>query len=217
MRHDKPVLFFVKKLCRPVFTTAEAAALAGRSVSAVTQALNVLCRQGLFSKAYRGIWMDAQEDTVSPYLIVPFLFPRHRAYVSFISALHLYGIIEQIPQVITLASTAHTKRIKTALGTFEVHRIAPFFFQGFSWYKGTGGFLIAEMEKALVDCLYLSARKHNRFRFFPELRFPRTFSFRKARTWAGMIPDANIARFVQQKLKNISAAQHMKQKAGGDG
>jgi len=57
---------------------------------------------------------------------------------------HLYGIIEQIPQVITLASTIHTKKISTKIGTFIIYQILPAFFDGFDWYRKTGDFLIAE-------------------------------------------------------------------------
>ena len=131
------------------------------------------------------------------------MLARGRVYVSFISALHLYGIIEQIPQAVTLASTAHTKAISTKLGVFYVHRIAPSFFKGFDWYKGKGSFLIAEPEKALVDCLYLSARKKNQFGYFPELSFPKSFSFNKAKKWASQIPDAKIRVSVLKKLKAI--------------
>jgi len=90
---------------------------------------------------------------------VPFLFPKQRAYVSFISALHLHGMLEQIPQIITLASTVHTRTIRTKLGVFYVHKVSPALFGGFVWYKEKGNFLIAKPEKALIDALYLSACK----------------------------------------------------------
>ena len=113
--------------------------------------------------------------------------------------MHIYGIIEQIPQVITLASTVHTKEINTKLGVFSVHQIAPKFFKGFDWYKQKGSFLIAEPEKALVDCLYLARYKKKQFSHFPELSFPKTFSFKKAEKWAKDICDYNILK----KLKEI--------------
>lgn len=199
----KSILVFIKQLRRPVFTTRELALLSGKSLSAVTQALNFLEREELIVKIYRGIWAEAGSKRLSPYIAIPFLFPRHRAYVSFISALHLYGIIEQIPQIITLASTTHTKTICTKIGTFSVHRIAPSFFDGFGWYKGTGDFLIAEPEKALIDCLYLSACKGKQFGYFPELHFPKSFSFKKTKEWAGKIPDLKISSYVMKRLNAI--------------
>lgn len=195
-----PILVFIKQLHRPVFTTYELSALSGKSLSATTQALNFLEREGLIFKVYRGLWAEAGNEHLNPYAVIPFLFPRHRAYVSFISALHLYGIIEQIPQVVTLASTSHTKTIHTKIGTFSVHQITPLFFDGFSWYKKTGNFLIAEPEKALVDSLYLSARKKRQFGHFPELHFPKSFSFKKTKEWAKKIPDPKISSYVKKKI-----------------
>ncbi|MDP2923615.1 MAG: hypothetical protein Q8O30_07870 [Candidatus Omnitrophota bacterium] len=203
----QPILVFIRKLHRPVFTTHELSSISGKSLSATTQALNFLQKQGLVLKIYRGIWIEPMAEQISPYKIIPFLFSRQRAYVSFISALHLYGIIEQIPQVITLASTVHTKEIRTKTGIFSVHRIAPAFFDGFGWYKGESSFLIADPEKALVDCLYLSARKKKQFGYFPELHFPKTFSFKKAQVWAKKIPDSKIKTYVLEKLGKISKVQ----------
>lgn len=153
-------------------------------------------------KIYRGLWGETG-GTVSAYAVIPFLFPLTRAYVSFVSALHLQGIIEQIPRVITLASTVHTKIIKTSIATYAVHRITPSFFFGFAWYKGTDSFLIAEPEKALVDSLYLSARKKKQFSHFPELHFPDSFSFKRASGWVRRIPDSKMRIYAQKKLDEI--------------
>ncbi len=202
----RSILTFIKELDRPVFTTYELAALSGKSSSTTTQALNFLEKEGLVSKIYRGIWTEVGNERLSPYAVIPFLLPSHRAYVSFISALHLYGIIEQIPQEISLASTSHTKTIHTKIGTFSIHQITPLFFDGFGWYKDTGSFLIAEPEKALVDSLYLSARKKKQFGYFPELYFPKSFSFKKAKRWAKNIPDSKISSYVQKKLDVITDA-----------
>jgi len=150
----------------------------------------------LIFKIYRGIWAEVGNERLSPYVVIPFLLPRQRAYLSFISALHLHGIIEQIPQEITLASTSHTKIIPTTIGTFSIHQLTPAFFDGFNWYKGRGSFL--EPEKALVDSLYISARKKKQFGYFPELHFPRSFSFKKVKEWTKKIPDSKISSHVQK-------------------
>ncbi|MFH1352868.1 MAG: hypothetical protein ABIH68_04745 [bacterium] len=197
------ILSFIRKLDRPVFTTQELSAFSMRSLSAVTQALGFLQKEGLVLKICRGIWAEEGNKQLSPYAVTPFLLPSHRVYVSFISALHLYGIIEQIPQEITLASTAHTKRINTKIGDFSIHRIAPSFFKGFGWYKGTGSFLIAEPEKALVDSLYLSGCRKKQFGYFPELHFPKSFSFKKVKEWSKEIPNEKIRSYVQKKIKSI--------------
>jgi len=197
------ILHFIKKINRPIFTTAELSAISGKSLSTTTQSLNYLQRQGAILKIYQGIWAEKTNKQLSPYSIIPFLFPLHQAYLSFISALHLYGIIEQIPQTTTIASIAHTRTIITELGTYSAHQIAPGFFDGFRWYKDKNDFLIAEQEKALIDCLYLAGHKKKQFANFPELHFPKTFSFKKAEEWIKKISNPKIRSYTQQKLKII--------------
>jgi len=203
---------FIRKLKRPVFTTHELAQASGKSLSTTTQSLRYLERQGLVLKIYRGIWVDPNDPKVSSYAVIPFLRPRHRSYVSFISALHLHHMVEQIPQVITLASTSRTRTISTKLGTFCMHQLTPSFFKGFGWYRKTGSFLIAEPEKALVDSLYLSAYKKKQFGYFPELHFPPGFSFKKARYWAAIIPSTEAKKYVRKKLQLIKTGAHASRK-----
>ena len=197
------IMVFIRKTGRPVFTTHELTALSGKSSSTIIQSLNRLVQQGLLVKVYRSVWSETGSRPISPFEIIPHLFPRRRVYVSFISALHLHGIVEQIPQVITLASTSHTSTLSTKAGVFSVHQIVPAFFDGFDWYKGNGNFLIAQPEKALIDSLYLSSRKKKQFGFFPELNFPPEFSFNKAAQWIEHIPEKKIRIYVHAKLATL--------------
>ena len=191
-------------LGRPVFSARDLSAVSGRSPSAVSQGLAFLRRQGLVSKVSHGVWA-AGAAAPGPYAVIAHILPKQRAYVSFTSALHLHGIIEQIPQVITLASVAHGGEIKTAAGVFSVHHLAPSFFSGFGWSNGTAGFLLAEPEKALVDCLYVSAFRKRQFSHFPELRFPKSFSFKKAYGWVDAIKSRKAAVHARRRLDLIKA------------
>ena len=202
-QNPRNIMVFIKKLRRPVFTSHELTAISGKSASTIVQSLNRLSRQGLLLKVYRGVWAEPGPRALSPFEVIPHLFPRQRVYVSFISALHLHEIVEQIPQVITLASTSHSNTIRTQAGVFSIHQIAPAFFDGFDWYKGDGSFLIAEPEKALIDSLYLSSRKKKQFGHFPELHFPSGFNFRKAKQWAERIPEKTIRQFVLKRLEAL--------------
>jgi predicted transcriptional regulator of viral defense system len=195
------IMIFIEKLGGRVFTTHELIAISGKSASTIVQSLNRLAQKGLLNKVYRSVWAKPGERPLSAFEVIPYLFPRQRGYVSFISALNLYGIVEQIPQVITLASLAHSRTIRTKVGVFSVHQIAPALFNGFDWYKGEGKFLIAKPEKALIDSLYLSSRKKKQFGHFPELHFSEEFSFKKAAQWVECIPDKKIRQYVLGKLK----------------
>lgn len=200
---SRNILVFIRKLGRTVFTTHDVVSVSGKSASTVVQSLNRLAQQGLLTKIYRGVWAEAGPKALSPFELIPCLFPRRRVYVSFITALHLHGIVEQIPQVITLASLSHTRTLRTRAGVFSVHQMAPAFFDGFDWYRGEGSFLIAEPEKALMDSLYLSSRKKKQFGHFPELHFPSTFSFKKAARWGKRIPEKKIRQYVIRKLETL--------------
>jgi len=200
MHRRTSILTTIRQLKKPVFTTFELVSASGKSASAVIQGLNHLVKSGILIKIYRGVWAEANKGETSLYAAMPYLFSRQRAYVSFISALHLYGIVEQIPQVVTVASLAHTKTMRTSLGTVAVHRITPELFCGFSWYKGDGSFLIAEPEKALGDSVYLSVCKKRQFGHFPELTFPKGFNFKKAHAWAAKIPNAHARAAVYKKI-----------------
>lgn len=189
MRKQLITIEYIKMMGRPIFTTREISDISGKSMSNVTQSLDYLSQHNVIKKLYRGIWVEVTNKLLSPYMLIPHLFKARRAYVSFLSALHLHGIIEQIPQTITLASTAHTKKIKTAVGVFVVHQMSPAFFSGFDWHKGSESFLVAEPEKALIDCLYLFTRKKKQYGFFPELNLKRPFSVQKAKEWIQKMPD----------------------------
>ena len=198
----KTLIAHITGLGRSVFSTRELSAVSGKSPSTVSQGLAFLRRQGLVVKVAHGVWA-AGGTMPGPYAVIAHILPKQRAYVSFTSALHLHGVIEQIPQVITLASVAHSGEIKTAAGAFTVHHVSPSFFLGFGWRDGAESFLLAEPEKALVDCLYVSAFRKRQFSHFPELRFPKSFSFKKAYGWVDAIKNRKAAVHAGRRLEHI--------------
>jgi predicted transcriptional regulator of viral defense system len=193
----------IQAIGRPVFTTREIAGLRRASLSATSQTLGRMEGQGLLARPARGLWCVPADPRFSQFSLVPFLAGSHRAYVSFLSALHLHGRIEQIPQIVYAATTGHTRTVETGQGAFSFHRIQPELFAGFDWY-GTGqDFLIASAEKALVDCLYLSSRKGRQFRYFPEIDLGEGFLLEKAEEWARLIPYGRIRKHVEERLASL--------------
>lgn len=190
---------------RPVFTTREIAAIRGASVSSTTQALARMEREEILVRASRGLWCVPTDPRFTAFALVAFLAGKHRAYVSFLSALHLHGLTEQIPQVIYAATTAHTRVTRTPVATYSFHRLHPSLFAGFDWHS-SGQFLIATPEKAVVDSCYISGRKAKRFEFLPELELPRSFRFRTAREWAARIGEPRVRVHVLKKLKELNAS-----------
>lgn len=193
------ILKAIEQLDRLIFTTREVAALAEISLSSASQRLERLAQKKLIGRIKHGLWGKIYDKRFSPLLVVPFLLPGQQCYVSFISALHMHGIISQIPQVVTVASTAHSKNIATTVGTFRIFQLAPSFFDGFEW-SANGAYLIATPEKALIDCLYISSRKGRQFAHFPELELRKNFDRKKAMMWVNRIKDQNIRSAVFKRL-----------------
>jgi len=193
----------LRSIDHPIFTTGEIARLARTATSVTTRVLTAMAARGEVRHAGRGVWYQPQDPRFSVYALVHYLSGGSRAYVSFLSALHLHGIVAQIPQVVFAATTGHTKVRRTPAGTISFHRITPALFGGFDWYRGERQFLIATPEKALIDSLYLSSRKGRQFGRFPELELSPAFSFRRARQWARRIPPGPIRRHVEAKLSDL--------------
>jgi predicted transcriptional regulator of viral defense system len=197
----------VRVIGRPIFTTGEVARLTQTATSVATRVLGSMAKHGEVTRVLKGVWCQPQDPRFSIYALIHYLSGAHRAYVSFLSAMHLHGIIEQIPQIVHAATTGHTKLRRTPVGTFAFHRITPSLFGGLDWYREGREFLIATPEKALVDSLYLSSRRGKAFGHFPELEFGPSFGFRRARQWARRIPAGPIQRHVVARLGQLQAAR----------
>jgi len=147
----------------------------------------------------RGLWsLDLEID--------PLRLPEHLtaplpAYVSLQTALQLHGMIRQLPHVVYSASLAPTRRIRTRLGDFSVHRLAPTFFGGFVTTKG--GVRLATPEKALLDALYLTPARSRFFAALPEVEIPRRFDREAAWGWVGRIPPGPRREVVRRRLEAL--------------
>lgn len=77
------------------------------------------------------------------------------SYISLEYALNYYGIIEQIPQAVTLISFKRHKFIHSGPYTYEYTKIKRELFFG---YERIDEYYIALPEKALLDTIYLLSR-----------------------------------------------------------
>jgi predicted transcriptional regulator of viral defense system len=187
----------LRRLGVPVFATADAAAALGVSGEAASKALQRLRDADLLRSIRRGLW--TLDFDLSPLVLPEYLTSPASSYVSLHTALHLHGMIEQIPSVIYAVTLARTQRVRTELGTFSLHRIGPPFFGGFEIAPDTAA-KIATPEKALLDVFYLSAGRGRLFRSLPELELPRGFRRRVARAWLRRIPSPRVRTVVSRRL-----------------
>lgn len=153
-----------------IFTTRAYASHVGVSMSAATKRLVRLSDKKLLTRVTKGIWANSSHPYFHPLSCVPYLLDKEQGYVSFLTALHLHGVISQIPKTIQVATTGRARSLDSPVGRFEFFQIKPELMkQGADWSETRLPYLIANPEKALLDTLYLSTRKSRRFARLPEL------------------------------------------------
>lgn len=184
----------LRSLGAPFVTTGEAAAALRTSTSAASRSLATLARQGLVRRVRRGLW-DVAAERVDPRRAIGELTRPYPAYVSFTSALASRGAIDQIPREIAVASLARPHRVRTALGTYAIHRLPPELFGGF---EEVAGVRLATVEKAIFDHSYVTTVSGSAGRRLPELDLPAGFSRRRIDGW--------VARIRSPRLKTLVTA-----------
>jgi len=189
----------------PVFTTGEVTELGGMDVRNVSRDLSRLAEDGRIVRIRRGLWAITGHPDFSPYAVVPHLFEEADAgYISFFTALNLHGLIEQIPQLIEVATRINKKSLETPVGTYEFHQLQDELYGGFEPADRRWSYLLATPEKAIFDALYISVRKGRQFARFPELEVNGGFSEQKLTDWIERIEDRRIRTAVVRRWKESS-------------
>lgn len=125
------------------------------------------------------------------------------SYVSLQTALHRHGLIEQIPEVVYVVSLARTQKMKTKVGAFSIHHVAPEVFGGFEETERCAK--VATAEKSLFDFAYLSSGRSRLFTNLPELELPRGFKRKELARWLAKIPSERSRTLTSRKLDELLA------------
>ena len=122
---------------------------------AIKVQLSRFVQKGYITRIKRGIYCfdptHIDELSLSTILYAP-------SYVSLETALHYYGIIPDIPQVVTAISPSTTKCIQTHWGTYRYTKIKQSLFFGYEYISSRHSpahIHMAHPEKALLDYLYI--------------------------------------------------------------
>jgi predicted transcriptional regulator of viral defense system len=193
------VLARLLRMGKPVLTTGDAALHLGLTRSAASRSLSRLAAAGLVLPVRHGLW--SLDLGIDPLRLPEHLTAPFPAYVSLQTALQIHGMIRQIPHVVYVASLAPTRRIRTRVADYSVHRIAPTFFGGF--VTTPRGVRLATPEKALLDALYLAPARSRLFAALPEVEIPRRFDRRAARGWVARIPLGPRREAVRRRLETL--------------
>jgi hypothetical protein len=179
-----------------VVSTGEAAAALKMSVDAANKALSRLEQDGAVSRGFRGLW--ALRPPLDPLLLPGHLTAPYPAYVSLWTALHVHGVIEQIPALTYVVTLGRARKVKTTVGTFSIHRIVPELFDG--WVEMPTGVALATVEKAFFDVAYLSATRNRSFSASPELELPRRLDRAAIRGWMARVESPRLRAVVERRL-----------------
>ena len=162
-----------------IFTTRDYANHSSISMPAASKRLSRLADKKLLTRITKGLWANTSHPWFHPLACVPYLLGKEQGYVSFLTVLHLQGLISQIPKTLQIATTGHARTLNSPVGHYEFLQIKPELMkQGTQWSDTHLPYLIATAEKALIDTLYLSTRKNRRFARLPEVDIRQTV-FRK--------------------------------------
>ena len=183
------------RLNRPVVETREAATRLGLSVPAASQQLRSLERSDIVRRLRRGLWLLRPD--IEPFALPAYLTAPLPAYVSLWSALTRHAMIEQVPRQVYVASLARTQQVRTSIGDFSIHHLAPELFGGYVQIDG-GGYL-ATPEKALFDTIYLLTPRGGQIRL-PELQLPEEFDERQLDEWTQRIQRPRLRTMVSREL-----------------
>lgn len=164
----------------PVFTTRQFALACEKRIDSASRLLAGYERSGSIVRVTRGVWAQPGHPQFTPYGLVPLLLDGERGCVSFLTALHLHGVVSQIPDAIQIATTGHARTLATPVATFQFLQLKPQMMQmGIELHPGLTPFPLASAEKALLDTLYVATRRGRRFARLPELELdllrPRLF------------------------------------------
>lgn len=140
----------------PIFTLSDVEKYFPHERShAIKVQLSRFVQKGYITRIKRGIYCfdptHIDELGLSTILYAP-------SYISLETALHYYGIIPDVPQVVTSVSSSTTKHIQTQWGAYHYTKIKQSLFFGYEYISSPFSRTKTHMAlpgKALLDYLYI--------------------------------------------------------------
>jgi predicted transcriptional regulator of viral defense system len=139
------------------------------------QQLNYWQNQGLINPLAGGYYILADQTINENYLFRVANQIYQPSYISLESALAYYEIIPETVLGVTSISSRKTRHFETDWGVFSYRSVKPEYMIGYRVREITPGcrYIIASLEKTVLDYLYLHAEIHS-ITDFEELRWNRT-------------------------------------------
>jgi predicted transcriptional regulator of viral defense system len=139
-------------LNKPFFTPSDLEKILGQKRPALYVTLNRLVKYGVLLRLRRGVYQVALQRPDLARIANQLVYP---SYLSFESALSRYGILSQVPYVLTFATSQRSRQINLGETEVEYRQLKRELFFGYTLEQGLQ---VAEPEKALLDQLYMVSR-----------------------------------------------------------
>ena len=157
--NELKLLFTIEEESKSIFTIQDAKRILGTSPSSVWNVIYRLKKKGRIEEiekgkylliparaGYEGSWSEV------PYFIVPNIIDIY--YISFWTALNYWGMTEQVPRVIFVATTQRKRDLEYQDTRFEFVTLSKKKFFGFMEENiKKASFNISSKEKTIVDCM----------------------------------------------------------------
>lgn len=137
---------------RGYFTMNDMKKITGLPDNSLKVALSRLTTKKILTRIKRGVYQLCLSEIDVKKIANQLYYP---SYLSFESALSVYGILSQIPFTQTFATIKKSKKMNLGKVEVEFTQVKKELFFGYILDKGI---YIAEPEKALLDELYLASR-----------------------------------------------------------
>lgn len=155
------LLFTLEEEGKEIFLIEDARRILGSTDDSIFGVLRRLKRKGRIRNLEKGKYLlvPARAGVEGSWSEAPQLLVRRlvdESYVGFWSALNHWGLTEQVPRTVFVATTRPKKSVTFGPTMFQFVTLSSTKFFGWTPAKIAGGsFLVSDREKTLVDCLDL--------------------------------------------------------------
>ncbi len=143
----------LEKIDKAFFTMADLRKAFRLQPSSLKKAVGRMVEKGILVKLARNVYVPYGRQ-IDPNRIASQMYAPY-AYISFETALSIYGIVSGVPYIVTLATYKSPRKTPFFNTEIVLRRIKKDLFFG---YKLNKGILIAEPEKAILDSIYLESK-----------------------------------------------------------
>lgn len=175
--------------------------------------LNEWQNKGYIKKVRRGfyIFADTKTSEESLFLIANKLYEP--SYVSCETALSSYNLIPEGVYSVTSVSTKKTISFSSPIGNFNYRKVKPELFFGYHLRRENNqNYKIAEIEKAVLDYLYLNPSMSDAGSFsewrFNEAEFLERADMEKFQKYLALFENKSLERRVRRFLKFLGGGDN---------